>query len=83
MAVQHVTEEPVAKRIVEALIEFGADPDQLRPEATLEELDIDSLDMAELGQVVEDEYGVEIKGEDAAKVTTVSDAVDLILARMA
>ena len=73
----------VEQKVIETLATFGPDKEDITPEATLEELDIDSLDMAELGQVVEDEYGVEIKGEDAAKVTTVSDAVDLIVSRMA
>ena len=38
--------------------------DDVTREATFEELDIDSLDLAELAQVVEDEYGVEITGDD-------------------
>ena len=74
--------QEVEQKVIETLATFGPDKEDITPEATLEELDIDSLDMAELGQVVEDEYGVEIKGEDAAKVTTVSDAVDLIVSRM-
>ena len=77
------TRQEVEQKVIDTLATFGPEKEDITPEATLEELDIDSLDMAELGQVVEDEYGVEIKGEDAAKVTTVSDAVDLILARMA
>ncbi len=75
--------DEVEQKVIETLATFGPEKEDITPEATLEELDIDSLDMAELGQVVEDEYGVQIKGEDAAKVTTVSDAVDLVLSRMA
>ena len=69
-----VTEEVVGKRIVEALVEFGADPDLLKPEATLEELDIDSLDMFELSQILKQEFGLEVNPEDFEKVETLGDA---------
>jgi acyl carrier protein len=76
------TRDAVSRKVVETLASFGPAIDDLRPEATLEELDIDSLDIAELAQVVEDEYGVEISGDDAAGVATVGDTIDLVLARM-
>ena len=69
-----VTEEAVGKRILEALVEFGADPDALAPEATLEELDIDSLDMFELSQILQQEFGLEVNPEDFENVTTLGDA---------
>ena len=76
------TRDEVARKVVETLSSFGPDIEDLTPEATLEELDIDSLDIAELAQVVEDEYGVEISGDDAAGVTTVGDTIDLVLAKL-
>ena len=76
------TRDEVARKVVETLSSFGPDVEDLKPEATLEELDIDSLDIAELAQVVEDEYGVEISGDDAAGVTTVGDTIDLVLAKL-
>jgi acyl carrier protein len=76
------TRAEVEQKVIETLASFGPDVDDVTPSATLEDLDIDSLDMAELSQVVEDEYGVEIKGEDAAKVQTVGDAIDLVLSKM-
>ena len=75
------TPEAVETRIVEALASFGPDADQVTREATFEELDIDSLDLVELAQVVEDEYGVVLKGEDMKDLKTVGDAVDLIVQR--
>ncbi|HEX8648064.1 MAG TPA: phosphopantetheine-binding protein [Thermoleophilaceae bacterium] len=78
MTTQNVTEEAVAKRIVESLIEFGADPDQLRPEATLEELDIDSLDMFELSQILQQEFGLEVNPEDFEGVETLGDAQNVL-----
>jgi acyl carrier protein len=76
-----VTTEQVQERVVEALASFGPDKDQITREATFEELDIDSLDLVELAQIVEDEYGVVLKGEDMKELKTVGDAIDLITQR--
>ena len=48
------TPEAVEARIVEALASFGPDIEQVTRDATFEELDIDSLDLVELAQIVED-----------------------------
>jgi acyl carrier protein len=76
-----VTTEQVEARVVETLATFGPEADQISRGSTFEELDIDSLDLVELAQVVEDEYGVVLKGEDMKELKTVGDAVDLIVAR--
>jgi acyl carrier protein len=78
-----VTNEQVQERVVEALASFGPDASQITREATFEELDIDSLDLVELAQIVEDEYGVVLKGEDMKELKTVGDAIDLITAKAA
>jgi acyl carrier protein len=76
-----VTTEQVEARVIETLATFGPEADQIARGSTFEELDIDSLDLVELAQVVEDEYGVVLKGEDMKELKTVGDAVDLIVAR--
>jgi acyl carrier protein len=76
-----VTSEQVEARVVETLASFGPEADQITRESTFQELDIDSLDLVELAQVVEDEYGVVLKGEDMKDLRTVGDAVDLIVNR--
>ena len=76
------TRDAIAKKVIETLASFGPAIEDVRPEATLEELDIDSLDLAELAQVVEEEYGAQISGDDAAGVVTVGDVIDLVLARV-
>jgi acyl carrier protein len=76
-----VTPDQVQARVVEAIASFGPDPEAITPEASFEELDIDSLDLVELAQIVEEEYGVELKSEDMRDMKTVGDAVDLIVAR--
>jgi acyl carrier protein len=74
-----ITTEQVEVRVIETLASFGPDPDQITRDATFEELDIDSLDLVELAQIVEDEYGVVLKGDDMKELKTVGDAIDLIV----
>ena len=76
-----LTTQQVEARVVETLATFGPEADQISRDSTFEELDIDSLDLVELAQVVEDDYGVVLKGEDMKELKTVGDAVDLIVAR--
>jgi acyl carrier protein len=78
-----VTTEQVETRVVETLASFGPDASEITREATFEQLEIDSLDLVELAQVVEDEYGVVLKGEDMKELKTVGDAIDLIVSRAA
>ena len=73
--------EQVEARVIEALASFGPDADQIHRDSTFEELDIDSLDLVELAQIVEDEYGVVLKSEDMKDMKTVGDAIDLIVSR--
>ena len=71
------TREEIEGRVFSALEEFGAEPDQINPDATF-----DSLDLVELAQIVEDEYGVQLKGEDMEGVKTVRQAVDLVMSKL-
>jgi acyl carrier protein len=76
-----VSNENVEKTIYDGLVELGTERDGLSREATLEDLDVDSLDLVELAQIVEDEYGVELKGDDVKDVKTVGDVIDLVVAK--
>ncbi len=75
------TKESVERTIADALEQVGADAEEIKPDATFEALDVDSLDLVEVAQVVEEEYGVEITGEDAQGFATVRDAVELVARR--
>jgi len=75
------TREGIEQRINAALIEFGVEPGASRLDATWEEIDVDSLDLAELAQIIEDEYGVELRHDDMQAMKTVGHAVDMIAAR--
>jgi acyl carrier protein len=76
-----VSQEQIEQVVVESLESFGAEAAQITPEATLEQLDIDSLDLAELSQIVQERFDVELKGADVAEVKTVGDAIRLIAER--
>jgi len=76
-----ITPDQVEERMTDALVEFGPEREQIKRDATFEALDVDSLDLAELSQIVEDEYGVKIEGDDMPNIKTVGDAVDYIVAR--
>ena len=61
--------------------ELELDPGRIS-EATRfkDDLDADSLDLYTLVQELEDSYGVKISDEEAARILTVGQAVDFVLA---
>jgi len=71
----------VEQTVYKSLETFGADPSAINRDATFEALDVDSLDLAELSQIVEDEYGVKFKSSDVENLKTVGDAIDFIVAK--
>jgi acyl carrier protein len=77
-----VTREEIEQRVFKALEEFGAEPAQINPDAEFEAMDVDSLDLVELAQIVEDEYGVQLKGEDMEGIKTVRQSVDLVMSKL-
>ena len=76
------TPQQIETTVFTALEQFGAEPSALRRDATLEELDVDSLDLVELAQVIEDEYKVEVTSQDVQNVKTVGDVIDLVASRL-
>ncbi|MCD6728319.1 MAG: acyl carrier protein [Solirubrobacteraceae bacterium] len=76
-----VTAEQVEKVVRDALESFGAETEGVTLETTFEELDVDSLDLAELSQIVEEQYGVVLKGDDMKQIASVGDAVSMIVER--
>lgn len=76
-----VTSEQVEKVVNESLVSFGADAEAIGPDVTFERIDVDSLDLAELAQIVEEEFGVVLTGNDVKDVKTVGDLVALIVSR--
>ena len=63
--------------------ELGLDASKINDEATFEEdLEVDSLGVVELLMALEDEFGVRIPDEEAENITSVGEAVDLVLAKL-
>ena len=73
-----VTKEQIQARVTEALVELGAERDDIKPEAEFEALELDSLDLMELAQIVEEEWGVEITAKDMETMKTVGQALDVV-----
>ena len=76
-----VTTNRVEQVIFDGLVEVGAERDAVSREATFEKLDVDSLDLVEVSQIVEDEFGVELEGDDVKDLKTVGEVIDLVVAR--
>ena len=58
---------------------LGVDPGELIEETTfVEDLCADSLDIYQIVMGIEEEFDIEIPAEEAEKITTVEEAVELI-----
>ena len=61
--------------------ELDVDPSRIDESTRFkEDLDADSLDLYTLVQELEDSYGVRMSDDEAAKVLTVGQAVDFVIA---
>jgi acyl carrier protein len=76
-----VTTDRVEQVIFDGLVEVGADRESVSRSASFEDLDVDSLDLVEVSQIVEDEFGVELEGDDIKDLKTVGEVIDLVVAR--
>lgn len=50
----------------------------IRADTTLEEMNTDSLDIVEIRQAVEEDFDITVTDEEAEKVRTVQDLIDLV-----
>jgi acyl carrier protein len=80
-----MTREEVLARIREHLAaELEVDPGRIGESTRFrEDLEADSLDLVELVVELEDNYGVRIPDEQAAKILTVGQAADYVAAHAA
>jgi acyl carrier protein len=82
MATTGTQPQDIETMVIESLASFGADPEALTREATLDSVDVDSLDLVELTQVVEETYSIDLEGADFKKIKTVGDVIDLVVTRV-
>ena len=76
-----VTPQAVEEKVIDTIASFGPDRAEIHRGATFEQLDVDSLDLVELAQVIEDEYGVQIREEDLKGIQNVGQSIDFVAAR--
>lgn len=57
---------------------LGVPADDISPDATFDELDLDSLDLVEFALGAEEEFGVRISDDEAEGLRSVADAVALL-----
>ena len=67
----------IYQKIVDTIVDAkGIDPDTIHYSSTFKDLNVDSLDIAEMVMTLEDEFGITIELEEG--VATVQDLVNLI-----
>jgi len=75
--------EVEAKLIGLLVEELGLDKDKITMDASFEEdLEVDSLGVVELLMALEDNFGVEIPDEEAEGITTVGEAVSVVMEKI-
>lgn len=67
------------KQIMER--KFQVPGEDIEPQATLEDLGLDSLDLVELALVIKKEIGVRVTDDDLAEAGRLESIVDLIMSR--
>ena len=69
----------VFEKLCEIIAEItGIDTDEIGLDATLDDLDLDSLDVVEIMMASEDEFDITIEDEMVEKAKTIGDIVDII-----
>lgn len=64
--------------VYDSLVGFGVERDMICYDASFDDLEIDSLDLVELGQAVKKRFALDLRPKDFEEVVTVGDALDLI-----
>jgi acyl carrier protein len=72
--------ENISEKVKDIVVEqLGVNPEQVVPEARfIEDLAADSLDIVELIMALEEEFGVDVPDDEAAKLLSVNDVVRYI-----
>ena len=73
-----ISRERVESVVFEALYRFGVEPELISRDAKLKDLQISSLDLVELSQIAQEEFGVEVRPDEAQNLQTVDDVITLI-----
>jgi acyl carrier protein len=79
------TDTPLFRQLIDLTVDvLELPPEQVVPEARFaEELGADSLDLVELVEAIEAEFGVRIADEELADITTVGEAYEVVSGKLA
>ncbi|MGH2758602.1 MAG: acyl carrier protein [Actinomycetota bacterium] len=77
-----VSREHVLGTFREQLEGFEVKGDQVAEDSSFDVLGLDSLDVVELSVRVEDVYGIDIEEDDLENVTTIGNAIDVVLRKI-
>ncbi|KKP24783.1 MAG: Acyl carrier protein [candidate division TM6 bacterium GW2011_GWF2_28_16] len=73
------SKQDTLQKVVDTIAEKLSIPaERITPEVTFKDLGADSLDIVEIIMSFEEIFGIEIKDEDAEKIKTIQNAVDII-----
>lgn len=77
-------QDEIQAKLVDLLVdELGIERDKITMDATFEEdLEVDSLGVVELLMALEDNFDVKIPDEEAEKITTVGEAVNVVAVKL-
>jgi acyl carrier protein len=77
-------QDEIQAKLVDLLVdELGIERDKITMDATFEEdLEVDSLGVVELLMALEDNFDVKIPDEEAEKITTVGEAVNVVSVKL-
>jgi acyl carrier protein len=71
------TSQTVLAVVSDELVRLGAEREDITSESKLTDIDLDSLDLAELAQLIEERYEITLTGADVTGIRTVGDVVAL------
>ncbi|MFC9244743.1 acyl carrier protein [Streptomyces sp. NPDC057136] len=60
---------------------FGLEADEITPDQTFSDLELDSLALVELSLAAQEEFGVPVNDEDISAQDTISQAAEVIAAK--
>jgi acyl carrier protein len=69
----------IEAKVLEAIEELGGpEASTISSTTTFEDIDVDSLDLVELGQIMEEQLEVTLETSDISELKTIADAVELV-----
>ncbi|MGW1528433.1 acyl carrier protein [Streptomyces sp. NPDC002159] len=72
------TRDQVEEFIVNTLVDCGAEQEAIHVDATFHDLEIDSLDILDLGESVNKEFRIKLRPKDLEDVKTVGEILNKV-----